>query len=185
MRKLSTSLAILLVGTAGIAFAEPPDTLHTDFVRVVREWPAGRGPSQTVYVKRATAELRKGPSASDSVVATLKQGEALTVVAAEPARLKVKTATGLEGFITRINVSDSKPSGVSGGQLIVASNTSTTTGANAASIRGLSPMAEKYAKDLKISEDAVEDVKKMEKVGDQISPAQVASFAREGGVVAP
>jgi hypothetical protein len=185
MRKLSTSLVLLLASTAGMAMAGPPENLHSDFVRVVREWPAGRGPGQTVYVKRPTAELRGGPGASDPVVATLKQGDALSVVVAAPARLKVKTANGTEGYITKINVADSKPSGVAGGQLIVSSNTSTATGANAASVRGLSPMAEQYASDMKLSKEAVEQVKDMEAVGNQISSSQVASFAKEGGVVAP
>jgi len=185
MRNLWACFSIALLSASASASEGRVETIHSDFVREVRSWPAGRGAAQVVYVKRPTAELRRGPAATDPVVATVKQGDSLTVLAAEPARLRVRTVTGAEGFISRINVADKKPAGVSEGQLIVSSGTAARQGANAASIRGLSPVAEKYANDMKLSTEALEQVKQMEAVGDGVTPAEVQQFAAEGGVVAP
>lgn len=149
--------------------------------------PAARQEVRTVFIRREGVDLRGGPGNSDPVLATLTLGESLTVLEETSTRLKVRTASGTEGFVSKINVSDRRPAGSSGGgsQLIVRGDTRRGEASGVQTVRGLSPLAEEYATKEQLPEEAVRQVKRMEAVGDGITAAEVEKFLREGGIVAP
>jgi len=141
------------------------------------------GAQQTVYVKVKDAKVRAGTSATAAVVATPATGAALTVLAVEGPRYKVRTADGKEGYISRLHVSDTKPS--SGGGLLSGlgrSEVQANEAQTVASIRGLSPAAKQMAQQEGISAKAVQWAEKMETESAKVTKPQVESFLKAEGV---
>jgi len=66
---------------------------------------------ETLYVIAKSAQLRSGKTSLDPVVASLKLGESLEVVARNERWLQVRTAKGVQGWIYAAHVSESKPAG--------------------------------------------------------------------------
>lgn len=140
---------------------------------------------QTVYVKPSEASLRSGSGFGGPVVATVKQGQPLTVLQEERLRLYVRTSTGQEGYIVANQVQTSPPKTSSGGGLGGFINDDRelsqmrTQGVN----RGLlSEEAKEMANNGEVSEDAVKDLEKTQALTNSISDSDVDSFMKSGGL---
>ena len=138
---------------------------------------------ETVYVKVKDAPVRSGTAATDSVVATLTKGAALTVVAKEGTRYKVKLSTGQEGYISRLHVSDTQPSDGSGALSgLGRSDVQANEAQMVSSIRGLSPAAKRMAEEGKDTQKYVKWAEQMETESAKITPAEVKNFLQTGGI---
>lgn len=137
---------------------------------------------QTVYVKVKDAKVRADASATAAVVATLDVGVPLTVVATEGPRYKIRTAAGKEGYVSRLHVSDTKPSGGSLLSGVGSSGVQANEAQTVASIRGLSPAAKTMAADKGLSEQSVKWAEKMETESDKVTEAQVENFLKAENV---
>jgi len=129
---------------------------------------------------RTSATVRADKTLSAPVVATLKQGDAVTVKAKEGTHYRVSVG-GKEGWIYYNKLAEHKPEDVAA--LLSAGPTRpivlTELEAGGA-LRGLSPMAENYAKSADIPQWAVQAVENMQGLG--ITAQDLDSFAREGGL---
>ena len=133
--------------------------------------------AQTMYARTA-ATVRADKTLSAPVVATLKQGDAVTVKAEEGRHYKVSVG-GKEGWIYYNKLAGKKPENVAvllsadPGRPIVLTELEA-----GGALRGLSPMAENYAKSADIPQWAVQAVESMQ--GRVITAEDLDSFAREG-----
>jgi len=140
----------------------------------------------TAYAKRAGVEVKRTTERTSPNVATLKSGEAVTVLLKDGARLKVRTAGGAEGFVAALNIASTPPAQTgSRSGIIIADNMSPGERQNVSSVRGLSPMAKEYALAAQLPEKATRDVEKMEANGKSVSASALSTFLKEGQVVAP
>ncbi|MBM4084226.1 MAG: hypothetical protein FJ272_05500 [Planctomycetes bacterium] len=132
-----------------------------------------------VYVKSRTAKIRADKSASADAK-EVPAGTALKVLSKEDKYYQVQLPDGSQGWVFHVSVTDQKPD-EGGGVLAGTGATSGITVAEAstsASIRGLKPMAEDYAKNKGISPKSVDGARKMEELA--ISSKDVDVFLREG-----
>jgi SH3-like domain-containing protein len=139
--------------------------------------------AETVYVQAKTAQLRSGKTSLDSVVATVKYGEALDVVRRDGNWIEVKTLGGANGWIFSNKTSSSKPSGNNDtlarlGQSMRAGDASATTAS--AGARGLDKASEGYANQAGISQRDRDAVDRMNAY--QIPDQDVEEFLREGAL---
>jgi hypothetical protein len=141
--------------------------------------------AETLYVKRATADLRSDGGRTSTVVATLNQGDAVDVIAPQGAYYQVRTAAGKTGFISKLHVSADKPRTGNRGGFGVQNTTGPSERSNISSIRGLNPVAEDYADAAAIPEQAVNDAKKAEDIAAAVTESDVDAFLAQGGVAAP
>jgi len=132
----------------------------------------------TLYVRARSAKLRAEKSAS-SKAHVVPKGTALRVLKKEGRYYQVQTADGLAGWVNRVYVT-SKPPKKKGGlsRLGGSSSIGVQEASVHASIRGLQPVAEKYAKNKRISDQCVRDADKMQKM--RVTEAELQSFMREG-----
>ncbi len=144
----------------------------------------GSTTAETLYVKRNDAELKESESRSSDSIATLSEGDTLEVIEKSGSRYKVKTADGTEGYISRLHVTDKKPKkGFSLSLPIKESeDLSPEERENMNAIRGLNPVAEKYAEQNPDLEAAAEQVKEMENLTKEISKEDLEDFMNEGEV---
>lgn len=144
----------------------------------------GEAGAAVVYVKVAKGQVRSGREAASALVTEVPQGTALTVLNKDGLRYEIQLADGRKGFISKLSVSESKPS--TGGGLGTVKglqdDRAVTERGTAMSARGLSEAAEKSAKDRGVSPAAIESVKQMEQLGAGVKAADVAAFRREGGL---
>lgn len=139
--------------------------------------------AETVYVQAKTAQLRSGKTSLDKVVASVKLGEALEVVAKDGSWLQVKTADGSQGWIFANKTSTSKPSGKSDtlaqlGRSMRQGDASGTTAS--AGARGLDKASEGYANRAGVSQRDRDAVDRMTTY--QMSDQEVEEFLKEGGL---
>jgi SH3-like domain-containing protein len=145
-----------------------------------------------VWVSSANAVLKADKSASSKSVENLAVGAELSVVGTDQKWIRVKTASGKEGWIYRGKVSDVKPKGSAsqkkgdgggiGGLLgaMTGSGISAKAADSSRSIRGLSPEAEEYAKqtgkpqEFRSALDSVLDLK--------IPDREIESFLKQGKI---
>ncbi|MDD2309036.1 MAG: SH3 domain-containing protein [Desulfuromonadaceae bacterium] len=106
------------------------------------------------WVSSEGTALKADASATSENIADMQIGTAVTVIESGGRWLKVRTATGKEGWLYTGRVSDTPPAAeVSGdggglfGASMQKSQISTAKADSARSIRGLSPEAAQYAKD--------------------------------------
>lgn len=164
-----TTLAMSLVRTVMVAVA-------------VLAW-VNMAAAETVYVRAKTAQLRAGKTSLDEVVANLRYGESLEVLAKDGAWLEVKTTRGTRGWLYSNKVSTSKPSGGDNalaqlGKSMRGGDPSATTAS--AGARGLDKASEEYANQAGISQrdrDAVDGM-----TAYQVSDQEVEEFLKEGGL---
>jgi len=105
---------------------------------------------ETQFVQRARADIRDGKSAAAAVVATLKQGDAVVVVAKDESgwlTVNVPGQAGKTGFIFAKALSAKKPGDGTGLREAFAGRTDTTEVTAAAAAKGLEPGTIAMAKD--------------------------------------
>lgn len=132
-----------------------------------------------VYVKSRTAKIRAEKSAS-AEAKEVPAGTELKVLAKQDKYYRVQLPDGSQGWVFHVSVTDQKPQSAESG-LAGAGATSGITVAEAstsASIRGLKPMAEDYARNKSISPQSVDGARKMEALS--VSSDEVDAFLREG-----
>jgi uncharacterized protein YgiM (DUF1202 family) len=134
--------------------------------------------AEDVWVKRPELDLRASPSVAGNVVATVKKGQQLQVIAREGAWVKVK-AGDTEGYVSQNSLSDKKVAG-GGGVLSAVAGGPNTSGATAsAGVKGLDKMAEEYAAAKGLDPTRVDEMIARTK---RITPEELAAFTREGKV---
>ena len=135
-----------------------------------------------MYVQVPQADVRESKSPGSAVVAQVTQGAKLTVLAEEGVRYQVQLNDGKQGYISKLSVSEDKPS--SGGSLGggLTDDRDITERRTAASGRGLSEAAKTMAKNQGTNPNAVAWVEKMENMAKKITADDVKRFRKEGGL---
>jgi hypothetical protein len=139
--------------------------------------------AETLYTKTDDTKVLASESSDAKVVKTLPQNTPVDVLQKSAKFFKVAIPGGGEGWIFKFKLGPAPADeGSSGGDLLgglggkqkFAANES----ASGASIRGLSPVAERHAQQKGISPGVVEAVKNMEQY--RIDPKELDAFLREG-----
>ena len=153
--------------------------------------------TKTLHVKMANTPIFSGPSMESAKVATAQAGDQLESLEEAGKFFKVKTAKGETGYVPRMNVTDSKPAqappppvkagkgdgelddlvGSLGGERVA----KLEEGSSSHSIRGKTAVARRTP--IISRAEAEESVAAMEKF--TVSPQDVTSFRKEGGLDAP
>ena len=134
-----------------------------------------------MYVTSSGADLKSDKSASSSTVTTLSVGTKLSVISSSGKWYNVSAQSGQTGWIYRGKVSTSPPSG--GGGLFGSSSGSSITlsqADTARSIRGLSPEAEQYAQNARVSPAAQRALDRV--LARSVSDYEVDRFLKEGKI---
>lgn len=138
--------------------------------------------AQTLYVKKSGTKLQASDSAKSKVIATLSQGTPVRVVK-KAKRFYQVSAGGRTGWVFKFKLTAKAPAksggegdllGALGGRQKIAAREASS----GSSIRGLSPIAEKHAKNKGISEEDIQAVKQMEAF--RINPKELEKFLKEG-----
>jgi len=133
---------------------------------------------QTLYVRARSAKIRAAKSVS-SKAHRVPKGTTLRVLRKEGRYYQVQTPDGITGWVNRVYVTTTPPkhrrsfSRLGGSSAIGVQEASVQ-----ASIRGLQPVAETYAKSKGISPQCVRDADTMQKI--RVSEAELDAFMREG-----
>jgi uncharacterized protein YgiM (DUF1202 family) len=127
----------------------------------------GDGFAETLYVKKSGTKLQAADSAKSEVIAKLGQGTPVSVIKKLKRFYQVSEPGGKKGWVFKFKLTSKAPANSGGGggvldalggrQKIAARESS-----SGSSIRGLSPMSEKHAKNKGISEEDIQAVKQME-----------------------
>jgi len=137
--------------------------------------------SKVMYVQVPKAEIRDGKTQASALVAQVDQGTRVTVLGEEGVRYLVQLDDGRKGYVSRMSVSDAKPS--SGGLgLALNDDRDINERRTAASGRGLSEAAKQMGKDGTVNTNAVKWVEKMESLAATISASDIKNFRKEGGL---
>ena len=138
--------------------------------------------AKTLYVKRDGTKLRSAESAKSKVITKLRKGTSVRVLDKKKKFYKV-SVSGKKGWIFQFKLTSKAPAGASqdgdflgalGGKQQMAANESSS----ASSIRGLSPVSEKHARDKGIPVESIKAVKQMESF--RINPEELDKFLSEG-----
>lgn len=135
--------------------------------------------SRVVYVKTPDAPIRA--TTGGGVIATAQQGAALSVVSDDKLQFKVRLSDGREGVIAKRLVQD-KPPSRGGLGIVVADDRKGSEMGTGASARGLNEQAKTVARQEGVEERAIASVESMEKLNASITDADVANFAKQGGL---
>jgi len=142
-----------------------------------------------VYVSASGAKLQAEKSASSKTVETLDIGSALTVLSTQGSWYQVSAPSGKKGWIYRGKVSKTAPAAASGGResglgdlmsSLGGSGISAGSADTARSIRGLSPEAEEYAKQIGAPQShrkALDETLSM-----SVTHADIERLLKEGGI---
>ena len=139
------------------------------------------GWAATLYAKQEKVKVTAKPSPTSALIATLRLGEAVTVLAEKGRSVKVKTAKKKVGWVFKFRLASEKPSGRGGSRLsgltgrrTIAARESRAGG----SIRGLKESTQAYAKQKQIKPEHQKAVDKMEAF--VLSPEELTQFKRNG-----
>jgi len=145
---------------------------------------ASDGIAETLYVKKSGTKLQAADSAKSKVIAKLGQGTPVKVIKKMKRFYQVSEPGGKKGWVFKFKLTSKAPSqsdgggsgilGVLGGRQKIAARESSS----GSSIRGLSPMSEKHAKNKGISEEEIQAVKQMEAF--HVDPEKMDEFLKEG-----
>jgi len=142
------------------------------------------GFTETLYVKRSGTKLQAADSAKSDVIAKLGQGTPVKVVKKMKRFYQVSAPGGKKGWIFKFKLTSKAPakSGGGGGGLLGAlggrQKIAARESSSGSSIRGLSPISEKHAKNKGISEEEIQSVKQMEAFS--VDPEEMEKFLKEG-----
>lgn len=132
-----------------------------------------------VMYARFSTPVRSARSLGAAALGTLEQGEAVQVVARDGRYYRLLYG-GKTGWVYFNKLASDKPEDVAsalGGGLATGGFELTELEAGGA-LRGLSPMAESYARTAEVPQWAVQAVEQMQQRG--ISPAELEDFQKEG-----
>jgi uncharacterized protein YgiM (DUF1202 family) len=139
------------------------------------------GWAATLYAKQEKVKVTAKPSPTSTLIATLRLGEAVTVLAEKGRSVKVQTAQKKIGWVFKFRLASEKPSARGGSRLsgltgrrTIAARESRAGG----SIRGLKESTEEYAKRKQIKPEHQQAVDKMEQL--VISSEELTQFKKEG-----
>ena len=137
----------------------------------------------TLYVKKSGTKLQALDSARSKVIARLSRGTPVSVIKKSKRFYQVSTPGGNKGWIFKFKLTSRAPANSSGGGGILGAlggrqKIAARESSSGSSIRGLSPISEKHAKNKGISEEEIQAVKKMEAF--HINPQDVEKFLKEG-----
>ena len=139
------------------------------------------GWAATLYAKQEKVKVTAKPSPTSALIATLKLGEAVTVLSEKGRSVKVKTAKKKVGWVFKFRLASKKPNARSGSRLsgltgrrTIAARESRAGG----SIRGLKESTQAYAKQKQIKPEHQKAVDKMEAF--VLSPEELTAFKRNG-----
>lgn len=133
---------------------------------------------EEVWVKNAQVQIRDAKSGFAGVVATVKKGEKLTVVAREGQWVKVQ-AGDKQGYVFENVLSGTKVSGGSSLGDMMAGGDNTSGMSTSAAGKGLDATAEQYAQSKNLDPKVVDE---MIARNTAITVAERESFMREGNV---
>lgn len=133
--------------------------------------------AEEVWVNRPALQIRqtKGPV---GVVATAKKGDMLTVIGREDNWLKVKFGDK-EGYVLANSISPRQVKGGLGAGDMLAGGSQADEAQAAASMRGLSPEAEEYAKAKNLDPKIVEQMIQRNR---SVTAAEWIAFTKAGNV---
>lgn len=134
-----------------------------------------------VMYARFSAPVRSGRTVSSRTIGTLRQGEGVQVAGREGRHYKV-TYKGQTGWVYFNKLAREKPEDVEnllGGGLAAGGIELTELEAGGA-LRGLSPMAESYARQAEVPKWAVDAVEEMQARG--ITAYELEEFQQQGGL---
>lgn len=139
----------------------------------------------TLYVKKSGTKLQAAESAKSKVIAKLDQGTPVSVIKKSRRFYQVSAPGGKKGWIFKFKLTAKAPvnsGGGGGGGLLGAlggrQKIAARESSSGSSIRGLSPMSEKHAKNKGISEEEIQSVKQMEAF--HVNPQEMEKFLKEG-----
>lgn len=135
----------------------------------------------TLYAKQEKVKVTAKPSPTSTVIATLRLGEAVTVLAEKGRSVKVKTAKKKVGWVFKFRLASKKPNTRSGSRLFGLTGRRTIAARESragGSIRGLKESTQEYAKRKQIKPEHQEAVDKMEAF--VLSPETLTQFQRNG-----
>lgn len=139
-----------------------------------------------VYAKRDGVPMRSGTGRNDPVVEEVGIGAPLEVLEVDGLRLRVRSATGREGYLPKLNVTDVAPARQdTRGMFRVRDDLGTGQRSNVTAIRGLTPTAEQYAEKEEIPEEVVRSFDALQDLSAAVTREELERFADEGGVVPP
>ncbi len=135
----------------------------------------------TLYAKQEKVKVTAKPSPTSTVIATLRLGEAVTVLAEKGRSVKVKTAKKKVGWVFKFRLASKKPNTRSGSRLFGLTGRRTIAARESragGSIRGLKESTQEYAKRKQIKPEHQQAVDKMEAF--VLSPEELTQFKRNG-----
>jgi len=137
--------------------------------------------AETLYVKKSGTALNAEPSGKSATVALLDKGTAVESINTSGNFIEVKSGS-LKGWIFKFKLTNQTPKNGDGSGdfltgLLGKQEVSAQEASSSSSIRGLSPISEKYARDTGVSESDILAVKEME--GVKATPTEVAQFLKE------
>ncbi len=140
---------------------------------------ANKAFAETLYAKKSGVALKESASGSAKDIGTLGKGEAVEIVKKDGKYYQAKTGSGKTGWIFKFHLSASAPAQSEDGEGLLAvlggrGDVSANESASSSSIRGLSPVSEKHAKDKGISEADIQAVKDMENL--KITSTELKQF---------
>ncbi|MEO8376332.1 MAG: SH3 domain-containing protein [Candidatus Sumerlaeota bacterium] len=139
-----------------------------------------------MYIKSADTVVRQATTLSSPAVAKLQPGDQVTVSERGTLQWKVRTTSGVTGYVSKLNLSDVPPAAKSGGRglpiEIASSGPSDRDNINVQ--RGLSAETKGAAKQSNLPEEAIEDATTMEQTAAKFSNADLDLFLKEGQVFA-
>ena len=145
---------------------------------------ASDGIAETLYVKKSGTKLQAADSAKSEVIAKLGQGTPVKVIKKLKRFYQVSEPGGKKGWIFKFKLTSKAPasSGGGGGGVLDAlggrQKIAARESSSGSSIRGLSPMSEKHAKNKGISEEDIQAVKQMETF--HVDPEKMDEFLKAG-----
>jgi hypothetical protein len=137
--------------------------------------------AETLYVKKSGTALNAEPSGKSATVALLDKDTAVESINTSGKFIEVKSGS-LKGWIFKFKLTDQAPKSGDGSSdllegLLGKQEVSAQEASSSSSIRGLSPISEKHARDTGISENDILAVKVME--GVKATPAEVVQFLKQ------
>lgn len=139
--------------------------------------------AETLYVKKSGTKLQAADSAKSKVIAKLSQGTLVSVIKKSKRFYQVSTSGAGKGWIFKFKLTSKAPAKSGGGSGVLGAlggrqKIAARESSSGSSIRGLSPISEKHAKNKGISEEEIQAVKQMETF--RIHPQEMEKFLKEG-----
>lgn len=139
--------------------------------------------AETLYVKKSGTKLQASDSAKSKVIAKLSQGTPVKVLKKSKKFYQVSASGGNKGWVFKFKLTSKPPANFGGGGDVLGAlggrqKIAARESSSGSSIRGLSPISEKHAKNKGISEEEIQAVKQMETF--RIHPQEMDKFLKEG-----